>query len=311
MSEIEIEYPESTLAYLNRIVASTGIPIEEIKQEYAERFMDDFIQTDPQIPDDDTRHYVVTMGIWNAYKARRPLDGFTVSFLGLGGINKSRKGKLNSDAFTLYNHNGKAIIKRVVIQESAIKRRKEILLPTRDSMFEYSTKLGQFADDGDLIADDRALFEDPTIKNIDVLEFLKSLGVPEIDKLSDMAQYPSGTAVGSDGKEYPIRSDWRIITGTISSSSVFAKKDRNKKELGVDGGSLRIIDLSLGLTDEITEEGEVQRNTRTVWCAPELLQYANESICKFIGTIAVKKETNEPTMNAYLILPVITRPMPT
>lgn len=298
MSETEIEYPKDTIERFQQISQSTGLPIATLKAEYDEMFLDDFIQNDPQFTDEEGRHYTVTMWLWSRYKARQPAEDKSFTSAGLGRVNKTRAGKKQGDAYGIFVVNRKPILKRIVIQEGVIEERKKMLLPTKNSVFIYNSKLGQFRDGGDFIFDDRSNFQDPKRMEVSIFEMLKKIGIPRIDKLRDTVKYPSQR----DGKGWVTRTDWRIIRGVIVSSTTFTNDD------GTEGGNYRITDTSLGANEEVSEEGQIQRNTITVWVAPELMTYANRSICDFAGTINVKQD-GEAQMNAYLIIPKVMIPV--
>jgi hypothetical protein len=135
-------------------------------------------------------------------------------------------------------------------------------------------------------------------------EVIKRLGVPKIN----ISEANKNVAFkNEDG--YPIKTDWRLIRGTIT--SVF--KGTNKKT-GEDFGSYNIVDSGADFLDEVVdEEGNVISRDFPVYCHPSLAVYPEETLCDFIGIIskipakdATADKPAEPekyNMKAFVIYP--------
>jgi hypothetical protein len=101
--------------------------------------------------------------------------------------------------------------------------------------------------------------------------------------------------IGKDG--FVDQTDWRIIRGLITR---YYKKQR---EDGTELGVYTIIDETVEDETKVTPGGVIQRPGLTIWVAPELMLYAEESECDFVGALRLSGSA-EVVMNCYLIIPI-------
>jgi len=136
-------------------------------------------------------------------------------------------------------------------------------------------KLGEFSS-GDLVADNRAKFNNPVKLKLSPQEILAKIGIQRVANLSQAKNFLS--KIGSDG--YVVETDWKVVRGIIVRAYRGTRKD------GTGFGVYTIVDDSL--EDE------------------PMVTYAVESECDFAGTIQVGSD-GQPFMNAYLVIPVHAR----
>ena len=161
---------------------------------------------------------------------------------------------------------------------------------------QYTVRLGEFADGGDLIADNRTKFEKPKRLKVKPFELMEKIGVKQI-AIGDAAKFPS--AQKDDG--YLDRGDWRCIRGMV------IREYKGSREDGTEFGVYTIADDTLTASEPtVAADGTILVPGFTVWADPSLMVYQVEDEIACYGTISVN-ELGEAQMNAYAILPVYTR----
>jgi len=290
-----MELPPFVEEKIQQIHQRTEISIDEIKRDYEEIFQDPFIQEDPQFHDDNERHRYAVAVLWTRYVSRPPVREYDIIPAGITGERVTSTGKKTAEVYALVKSRTGVKPRRIVLQEPVVDLRKTINLPTPESSFKYTVKLGEFSQGGDMIADNRAKFDNPVLLKANAWQVLERWGAKKIDKLADAKKFPSKT--GSDG--YVDRLDWRIVRGIIT------RQYRGERDDGTEFGVITITDLSLNDEPTVTADGRVLQPGFSVWVAPEFVNiYQDESEIDAVGTIQIARNTGEPFMNAYLILPV-------
>lgn len=278
---------------IRAIYRRTEISREEITRDYTEIFEDPFIQEDPQFTTDEERHRYAVAVLWTRYVSRPPVKEFEIIPVGISGERITSTGKKTAEAYALVKGNRGVKLRRIVLQGPMADMRKEITLNAK-----YNVKLGEFSKGGDMIADNRSRFTDPVRLRLTPHELLDKIpGVKRIQRLKDAEEFPS--IRGSDG--YLDRTDWRVVRGIIT------REYRGERENGTEFGVYTITDLTLDEEPKVTSDGRVLQPGFTVWTPPELMTYSIESECDFCGTISIDRKTREPSMNAFLIIPVHAR----
>jgi len=276
------------------------IPLESLLKEYS-RVYDKHAKNAEM--NDEEKHRFATMIIWKDYVARPPATMMQIVMAGIGGDRLTSSNKLQGEAMVLVkNYEGKYKLRRLVMQESAISARSQ-LVPYAG----YKVKLGEFAAGGDLVADDRADFSNPVSTGLTfekLMEIVKAVRVPT---LAEAVKYASK----ENSAGYSDSTDWKIVRGVIASKPYVGLRKDKKTRFGV----INLIDTSLGNQEpELTDDGQIVRPGFTAWIAPELAKYAQDSLIELAGPISIAKpkadedtgknasvKTKKASMNAYAI----------
>lgn len=224
------------------------------------------------------------------YLFRPPVREYDVIPIGMGGLRQTKIGEM-STLFALVRSGpgSPTTLKRIVFLGDSARESRSITLFAK-----YRVKLGTFSS-GDLRADSRSIFEDPTPINLDKRELLKYLSI-KIIPISEAEKHLSRT----DSSGYTDPLDWKAIKGIII--RVF----KGNRPDGTPYGVYTVVDESVGTEPKVSADGKVLTPGFTVWIAPELMEYDTESECIFVGTIQ-KREGKEPFMNCYMVIPLFVR----
>lgn len=294
------ELPSFVKEKIDSIHQRTEISVEEIEKDYREIREDPFIVQDEQFSTDEERHRYAVAVLWTRYVSRPPVREFEVIPVGVAGERVSSTGKKSAEVYALVKDKKGVRLRRIVLQGPVTDLRKEVNLPSGPNSFKYTVKLGEFAQGGDMIADNRAKFDNPTLLKASAEQILGRTGAKRVERLKDAEKFPSKT--GSDG--YLDRSDWRVVRGIITHQYRGDRKD------GSEFGVLTITDLSLNDEPTVSSDGKVIQPGFTLWVAPEFVNmFQDESEVDAAGTIQISKKSGESQMNAYLLLPVHARKM--
>jgi len=284
-----MSYPDFVLDRFKRISQRTEIPLDEIRRDYDEIFNDPFIQKDEQFKTDEERHRYAVAVLWTRYVARPPVQEFTIVPIGFSGVRIARtSGQPNSNLYVLVK--GKPGIKRVVCRGPLADIYKKVNL-----FHQYTVKLGEFRQGGDMIADTRTKFERPVRLKLSPEAMMERIGVKRVS-IADAKKFPS--AQRSDG--FIDRSDWRCVRGII------IREYQGSRDDGTEFGVYTIADESLNGEPTVSDDGTVLPPGFTVWVDPALMVYQVEDEIDCYGTISITRE-GEAQMNAFLILPVHAR----
>lgn len=281
------ELPEFVKEKLKEMSQKTRLSLEDIVDEYAAIFNDDFIQNDPQFQNDEERHKYVLRALKIRLMTMPPVKKYTLIPVGYSDVRLTKKGQRMSTIFAVVVEQGKRPkLRRIVAMDKYAEIFQEIELFAK-----YDVKLGENRY-GDLIVDSRTRFNNPEFLDIEPLQLLQSLGIPVI-RIADAAKHKS--LRGSDG--YLIETDWRGVKGIIARKVVGKRKDGTLFGLYVVG------DDSIDISQESVRESVVTQGF-PVFAPPHQMKYSELSECYFFGTVDIDNRTNEPFMNCYLILPV-------
>lgn len=302
--------PDFVKQGLSEIMQKTGISQETLVKEYIDRINDPWVTKDPQFKTDEERARYCIGIMTSRHINMPPVKEHTIIVL---GFEKKRLTKANVPRRNMF----------VADRELAgIKKRRLVLQDTMSDivldvpLFAYYPKilLGQFQN-GDLTADKRSSFVNPEIRRDDpMVLFEKILGTPRTtinqiytEKEQCMVKDQQGRDVPTmrlrnaakfDGK-YIDSLDWRIIRGYVLDA---------KKGIGKDGipwGQYIIGDDSI--KNEIVEQdGIVRSPSITGWTSPELVVYAIDSECDFVGYLQEDKE-RKISFNVVSVVPVHAR----
>jgi len=291
----QIQLPSFVQSRITDIAQKTGIKQEDILADYARLFNDPFVQQDPQFKGDEDRHrYTITV-VWNNFINRPPVKPTDFIIVGIGTEQLTKRGKTAEIMVLCPNKQTKKYdLRRLVLQEPVVTAKKDL---SQQLFAGYRVKLGEFSSGGDLVADNRSIFENPIATGLTFEKFLSIIDVSRIPSLAEAVNFPSKR--GSDG--YVDRTDWKIVRGLIYSDYHGLRKD-GETEFGV----FNVVDLSLDSKTTISEDGTIVRPGFTVWVAPELMKWARDSECDFVGPIAVD-DKGVPSMTAYMVIPIHAR----
>jgi len=262
-----------------------------------EFYQSDFVQNDKQFTTEEERHGYTAQVIYTRYVSRPPVKPHNIIPFGFDAVRKAKSsGNLQSALYIAELTKNGISKKRIVLRGHSATLYRGISLWSGYK----DVKLGSFGNSQDLIADNRAIFQNPIPTKIKPHELIEKLGIKRVT-ISQAPDYP--TIV--DNKGYMDRLDLRIMRGIIvAPPTIFERKDGSK----IKGANYKISDLTVNPSaTQLSDRGAIIRPSMTVWIAPELVMYEQDSECDFIGTIGTNKKTGEATMNAISILPVHAR----
>jgi len=287
---MSVKLPDFVLQRIQLISQKTGISVKEITGEYLEIFRDPFIQEDPQFTSDEERHRYAAAVLRARDFARPPGREYEIIPIGFSGKRLTETGTPMSTVYVLVKDSRGVKLKRLVLRDEMADLYKVITLFAK-----YKVKLGEFSS-GDLVADNRAKFNNPVKLKLSPQDILAKIGVQRVANLKQTKNFIS--KIGSDG--YVVETDWKVVRGIIVRAYRGTRKD------GTEFGVYTIVDDSLEDEPIVTPDGKVIPPGFSVWVAPEQMIYAVESECDFAGTIQVGSD-KQPFMNAYLVIPVHAR----
>lgn len=294
----ENQLPTFVEERLRQISQTRQIAYEALVKEYAQVY--DTHAKNAEMTDEEKHRYAI-MILWKDYVARPPADFKNIIIAGIGGDRLTQTNKLQGEAMVLApNSDKKLILRRLVMQETAIAARAQLV-----QYAGYKVKIGEFAAGGDLVADDRADFSSPVNTGLTFAKLMELVGAKRVPTLIEAIKYPS--KINSAG--YVDSTDWKIVRGVVSSNPYVGDRKDKKTKFGV----YNIMDTSLGNQEpEITADGQIIRPGFTAWSAPELCKWAKDSLLEFAGTISLSKDKDKDgktqkviaSMNAYVINPI-------
>jgi len=280
--------PDFVSKRVDTIHQRTGIDREEIIRDYWEIFKDPFISDDPQFSTDEERHNYAKAVLWTHYVSRPPTKEFDVIPVGFSPVKVARKtGQPYSNVFAFVKGKAGAKFKRIVLQGENAGKVREITPKCK-----YTVKLGEFAQGGDLIGDNRARFEDPVLLKMTDEQVLQRIGAKRVD-FQNVAKFLSQK--GSDG--YVVATDWRVIRGII------IRSNQGKRDDGSEWGVYTIADDTVEDEPRVSATGQVIRPGFSCWIAPHLMGYTDDSEVDIAGTTR-KNRAGVTVMDAYWISPI-------
>jgi hypothetical protein len=282
---MESKYPSHVRERISAIASRTGISESDLWREFEGILKDPYIQSD-SFPNDDDRYRYASLVLYGRHIGRRPVKPYDVIPVGFSPLRVTSTKRGMASVFALVMEGSHAKLKRIVLMDNAVEKRKDIMLFSL-----YRVNLGEFSG-GDLLADERSMFESPKALPMKPEEVLERMGV----KRCTIAEAKNNLSrIGKDG--FVDQTDWRIIRGLVTR---YYKKQR---EDGTELGVYTIIDETVEDETKVTPGGVIQRPGLTIWVAPELMLYAEESECDFVGALRLSG-SGEVVMNCYLIIPI-------
>lgn len=291
------EVPQFVSDKISAIQQRTGVDRQEIISDFLQIFQDPFVRDDNQFSTDESRYRYSLMVLWNNYINRPPAKLTKIIVVALGSIRRTRRtGKLQGEVMTLCKDANGTHLRRLVLQEPALHYRQELV-----EFAGYSVKLGEFSSGGDLVADNRAVFENPVRTGLTPERVLKIIGAVRIPTLLEMAkpEYLSKVIKTATGTYVDV-TDWKVVRGLVDRSY----RGPRKKDPEIDMGVYNVVDLSLARNE--SNDGQNRSPAITVWCAPEYVKWADDSELEFAGPVSVDND-GVPSMNAYMITPIHAR----
>jgi len=284
--------PDFVEERISKIQERTQISADEIRRDYNEIFQDPFIQDDPQFTSDEERHRYAVAVLWTRYISRPPVKEYDIIPIGFSPVRVTKRtGQEMSSIFAFVKTPNGVKLKRIVLRGTMADKIREI---TRFA--KYRVKLGEFSKGGDMIADNRAKFENPVMLKLSRDDIIKRVGAKRVS-IKDAEKFPSH--VGSDG--YVNTTDWRVVRGII------VRANMGKRDDGSEWGVYTLADETVNDEPRVTPDGRVLRPGLTCWVSPHLMEYEVESEVDVLGTIQIGRKTGEPFMNVFLILPIHAR----
>jgi hypothetical protein len=282
------ELPQFVIDRFNDIEKRLQIPRQDIEKEYNEIIADPFIAEDPQFKTDEERHRYAIAVLWTRYIGRPPVKEVEVIPLGYLPKRNTRSGIVMSSLFGIVKMSNKMELKRIVFMGQMAD-----IPPNITKYCKYKVKLGQFSG-GDLIADNRTKFENPTLIKGTPEQWYEKLGVKSIP-IAKAKEFPS--MIDSSGYVNPL--DWRMVRGIISRRNQGVRKD------GTPWTNYIVMDESVEGEGTVTKDGQVLSPGMTLWVDPNTI-YKEEDECEFIGIIRLNKD-GSAFMDVIDIIPLHVR----
>jgi len=285
---------------LEEIATGSSIDLDTLKAEYEEFLKQDWLQTEDFVDDDDRHQYAMTF-FHKEYVLRSPVEPRTIIPIGVDPVKTSQKGNIYSSIYAL---DGKAQVRRI-----SLRGKEGANLTGQVNFFSKykDVKLGQFGEDGDWSADDRADFSDPIQIAMKPKELVSKMK-PEPARTNIKEAINNLSKRGSDG--YTVKTDWKVVRGLIKSE--WRKPDGDEYN---ESGSYRLSDMSISSDDNlVTDDGRVIPPGMTVWVSPKLMQFPVDSMVDCIGTVEERRDKNgkptgEVSMNAAVVVGIHTPPV--
>ncbi len=285
-------YPEDVSKKIKDISRRSEVGEPELKEEYDKLFNDPWVQEDEQFKTDSERHNFAINVLWSRYMSKPPMKPYEAIPIGHSGLRLTRSGKTPmSNLFALVKYGRDTKLKRIVLRNESAELYKEIGL-----FCKYTVRLGEFSKGNDLIADNRTKFVDPVALKLTPADILEKLN-PKRVTIKDAKKFPSRI----DSTGYIDTLDWRVTRGII------IRSQQGERDDGTSYGVYTLSNITVDGEPRVTPDGRVLRPGLTVWIAPELMTFEDESEVDTVGTIQINKKTTEPSMNAYLVVPVHAR----
>lgn len=242
--------------------------------------------------------------IKSRYVSRPPISEFDIIALGIDSVRQTRSGELQGYAFVGISEEDKKKQVTNSIKSIMFKGKDTQKINNIQPFCAYKSKLGRFKE-GDFIADDRTIFENPIKLDVDPIELLTktfNIGFTTIANsyLNLAKENKTSTGTFSD------RTDWRIIKAMIG------RYGKGKRDDGTEWGNYTVTDDSLEEGDFISPDNEYWvKQGFSVWVNPLWITLEEGNEAYFIGPINAskgsasnpKKPPYQVSMTAYLVIP--------
>lgn len=285
--------PDYIQVGLQELSLKTSVSIDVLTKEFEERFADSWIQEDPQFKTDEDKLRYCIGSMIARYTSQAPVSEHNIITLGFEGKRLTKNSNtLRRVLFVLDLEKLGPKKRRLSVKEGMVDIINEISMFTRYD----KVLLGSFQS-GDLSADNRTRFENPiSIGEVSKIQKLfEHLGV----KRTTIKDTPQNLAKLQG--QYTDSLDWRIIRAFIINSNTGTRKDDQTTwgQYFINDGSVK--------DEAVQPDGTVIRPGLSAWVAPELMTYAQDSECDFVGILTQDKESKQISMNVACIIPIHAR----
>ena len=288
-----MEIPKEYVEKLNRIAEKSDgtITYKELEEDYISRFNEDYVQNEPSLETDEEKHDFVYNCMTTSYVQRPPSSKQDIIPVGVSSIRKNKDSGLRTANLFILDKSLK--LKRMSIVGNLCDA-----LPTISYYNMYKDVNVTLFDSGDLGTDERTTFGKPVNFGMKPKEVIAKLGIKSTT-IEDAPENMSST----NAKGYAISTDWRAIKAQIRTQRHSLDDEESE------WGSYNLRDSTV----DPMERPYVNRKGRKIypgisaWVSPSLMQYANESMCIFLGPIGKNKKTDEISMSCYSIIPLVVR----
>lgn len=284
-----MSYPDFVTKRVDEISEKFQVSREEVLREFEQIVADPLVAQDTQLTTPEERLTHASRILWTRYVGRPRVQEYDIVPLGYLAPRSTKSGDKMSSLFGLVKDGGESSLRRVAFFGEQAEKVSDITPFVR-----YKVKLGKFKDGKDMSADNRSVFENPSMLNLKPLEVFERLNVKKIT-ISQAKDNPSL----KDSSGYVDKTDWRLIRAIVSN------KNSGQREDGGHYYSYTILDDTAS-TETVTQDGRVLRPGFTVWVDEKQHNYQPDDECDFIGTVEVSKK-GQITLNAVAILPVHVR----
>ncbi|GEM_PF-3274861 len=189
---------------------------------------------------------------------------------------------------------------RLIICRDAATRLLDEVVPFRIykiNLYESKDKSLYFATNDTKMEEIQKLDDRPEV----IIEFLKKSFGMKIFKLRDVRKYVSRT---KEGTNYVDELDIRGIYGFVLRYHSGQRTDGTRYAFYI------ISDDSVGVKDEVDDEGYVIPSEMTVWVPYRLLKWDVDSELFFYGPVTYNEEDGRASMNALWVIPIHGIPLP-
>jgi hypothetical protein len=289
MSSTEI--PTDIMKELDEMVETTGIPKDEVIDEFKEALNSKTCKDDSQFESPSEKYNYALEVVYSHLVSRPPARRKKVIPIGIEEPRPTKSG-MRSSLFVLHRtkKDSPLTVELVAFYEKYIDRTKSIIYG-----MEYVPKLIVFKEGKGLQGDSRAKFENPSPTKMTLKEILnKLLKVPTIN-ITQAMNSPKARS-RKDAQGYVDTKDWRKIVGTISNKFKFQrKKDKTT------GHGLTIIDRTVKERPKTRADGSIDYPGLTVWVSEQFYNtFDPDDYCEFYGSI--NEYQGKVTMNGYQII---------
>lgn len=291
-----MELPKYIIERLEAISKRTGESLESLKQEFLELYKSDWIQSDPQFTTDEERLAYAARVFWVRKMAQPPTTEVTVIPIGYVETKISRAKGLPTSRIYVLRVTEAGLQKTVLV----CKGNQADLWEQVQLFHAYNIRVSIISG-GVLLATPQTRFENPKPLPTDIKKLLvEHVGV-KVFKLRDIHQNISRT-VEVGGRELVDEWDLKAIQAIVLRYNTGTRPDGTKWGLYV------VSDDSVGVEDEVTEEGKIIPTQLTVWVPSSMVKYDVESELLFVGTVQLDKD-DTPFMNAIAVIPIHAKPI--
>ena len=292
----DIVIPEFVMDRIRFLSQKKGLPLETLLEQYYQIYKDPWVQSDPQFKSDYDRHAYSIRRLWVLVLSKPPSREVVVIPFGLSEARQTRSGRLQSRIYVLVKRDN-GWEKNVIIAQD---REAGIW---EDVQLFHVYKVRLFDNGRVLFATPETSFSNP-LQPIptDPIQFLeKTVGVKRI-RLVDTPKSLS-RVIEQGGKKVVDEFDLRGLQVIVLRFRVGQRPDGSRYGLYV------VSDDSVGMEDELDEEGNLVPAQLTVWVPPVFVKYDVDSEIYVYGQLRQGKD-GRPFLNAIGVVPIHVKYIP-